>query len=105
MEFEDCFDLVGYNENSKPISLFEWFINQGHVPFDMSSDAHGTYYVMYHEFLKNLEELYFETNHTYFWFTKNGVLTSSGDMAIISVYSIKVNTAKIREYKLQEILK
>lgn len=104
MKFEDCFDLVGYNENSKPKSLFEWFINQGHVPFDISSDAHRTY-IMYLEFIKNLEELYFRTGHIYFWFKKNGVLVSSGDMAIISVYSIKINTEKIREYKIEEIIK
>ena len=28
-------------------SLYEWFINQNHIPFDMSSDAYGTYYFIY----------------------------------------------------------
>jgi hypothetical protein len=46
MKFEDCIIVDGYNKHS---SAYEWFINQEYIPFDMSSDAHGMYWTMYHE--------------------------------------------------------
>ena len=104
MNFEECFDFVGYNQNSKPLSLFDWFINQDHIPFDMSSDAHGTHYVVYRDFLKNLQELYNNTGHIYYWFNQKGELFSDGEIEEISAYSIKLNKMKMRQYKLEEIL-
>ncbi len=57
-------------------SLYEWFINQEHLPFDMSSDAHGTYLTLYNEFIKELEELYRKRGDKYYWFTRSGQLVS-----------------------------
>ena len=63
MNFEEC---INVNDYSKHKSLYEWFINQEHLPFDMSSDAHGTYWTMYHEFLKELEQKY-QKNGDKYW--------------------------------------
>jgi hypothetical protein len=86
-------------------SVYEWLINQDHVPFDMSSDAHGTHYQLYHEFLKDINELYHKTGATYFWYTRGKLHHSDftesfpppGD-------SVKVDKNKLRDLKLIELL-
>lgn len=50
------------------VSPYEWLINQNHIPFDISSDAHGVYYTMYHEFLDDLYEFHHKMNMTYYWY-------------------------------------
>ena len=101
MKFEKC---ICVPFESKGSDLFEWFINQDHIPFDMSSDAHGVYYTMYQEFLKEIEEKYKETSYQYYWFTKNGQLVSDEGRETISSNSVKIDKSKIREWKLSQIL-
>jgi hypothetical protein len=86
-------------------SVYEWLINQDHVPFDMSSDAHGTHYQLYHEFLKDINELYHETGATYFWYHKGKLQHSeSRDLAGLLGDSVKVDKNKLRDLKLIELL-
>ncbi len=105
MKFEECITVdfhMHYN------SVYEWFINQDHVPdssfFDMSSDAHGTYCKLYQEFLKKIEHQYFITGYKYWWFTKNGQLMSDEGREAISGNSVRIDQSKIREYKIDQLL-
>jgi hypothetical protein len=101
MKFEECIDV---NFESKGSDLFEWFINQDHIPFDMSSDAHGMYYTMYQDFLKEIEKKYIECGDQYYWFTTTGQLVSDEGREVISSNSVKIDKSKIREWKLSQIL-
>ena len=101
MIFEDCIIVGGYNKHS---SSYEWFINQEHIPFDMSSDAHGMYWTMYHEFLKELEQQYLKKGYEYWWFTKSGQLVSDEGREMISDNSVRIDKSKIREYKIDQLL-
>ncbi len=107
MKFEDCIDANFENK----ISLFEWFINQEHIPFDMSSDAHGMYYTMYMDFLKEIEKKHYITGDEYFWFSTAGKLLSTkhtiilGGVHSISSNYIRINKQKLRELKIEQILK
>jgi hypothetical protein len=101
MKFEKC---ICVPFESKGSNLFEWFINQDHIPFDMSSDAHGMYYTMYQDFLEEIEKKYTETGDNYYWFTKNGQLVSDEGREVILSNSVKVDKSKVREWKLSQIL-
>jgi len=101
MRFEDCIDVAFHSRFS---DLYEWFINQDHIPFDMSSDAHGMYYTMYNEFLKEIEKKYIQCGDKYYWFTKSGELVSNGGSVIISSNSVYIDKSKVRQWKLENIL-
>lgn len=109
MNFEDCIEIPTWNKSMRKYNLknlFEWFINQDHIPFDVSSDAHGMYYTMYQDFIKEIENKYQETGDLYYWFTKSGKLVSGyGSEAYAVSDSVKINKSKIREWKLSQILK
>jgi hypothetical protein len=73
--------LTAHNHQSP----YEWFLNQEWIPFDLSSDAHGLYYQLYQNFLKELYELYLKTNSEYYWYTQKGKLVSDGGSDVISL--------------------
>lgn len=98
-EFEDCVEL-GYDGYS---NVYDWFINQDHIPFDMSSDAHVMYYTLYVRFLDDLYKLYSETGDQYYWYNKGNLVSDKGSY-VISSNSILVNKSKIREYKINQLL-
>ena len=85
-------------------SPFEWFINQEHIPFDISSDAQGLYYNLYHQFLKELYHLYLKTNSKYYWFTKEGKLIGDEGSDVISANHIRLNKSLLRNLKLELLL-
>jgi len=96
-------------------SVYEWLINQDHIPFDMSSDAHGTHYQLYQEFLKDINELYHKTGATYYWYHKGKlsfpskyVFDSWADSVLKAEAplhdSVKVDKNKLRDLKLIELL-
>lgn len=85
-------------------SLYEWFINQEHIPFDMSSDAHGTYYVLYQQFLEDLNKLYSETGDRYYWFTSRGKLVSDRGSNLINGNHIRIDKVKLRDIKINSLL-
>jgi hypothetical protein len=75
--------------NTNHRSVYEWLINQDHVPFDMSSDAHGTHYQLY-------------------WYTKGKLHADSRGQdhlaTTILLDSVKVDKNKLRDLKLIELL-
>jgi hypothetical protein len=95
--------------NYKDQSPYEWFINQKHIPFDISSDAHGLYYKLYHQFLEELYHLYLKTNSEYYWFNQNGKLIGDKESQVtryeISSNNIRINKHLLRDIKLEELLK
>jgi len=82
--------------------LYIWLIDQDHVPFDMSSDAHGTHYHLFQEFLKDINKLYQETHHIYFYYHR-GILKSTNEPTIPINY-VKVNIEELRNIKLKQLL-
>ena len=109
IEFGDCIDLKYSNIGrlKKNYSAYEWLINQDHIPFDISSDAQGMYWMFYTEFLKDLYKLYCETGDEYYWYS-NGKLLSDSEMTekhkFISENSIMIDKSKVREFKLNQLL-
>lgn len=91
------------HESEKFKSPYEWFINQPHIPFDQSSDAHGTFYTLYQKFLQELSELHLKTGSEHFWFTKEGKLIGDEGSNVISSNSIKINKQKLRHIKLEQL--
>lgn len=89
--------------NYKDQSPYEWFINQNHIPFDISSNAHA-YLNLYHQFLEELYKLYLETNSEYYWFTKSGKLIGDAGLDVISANNIRLNKSLLRDIKLEELL-
>ena len=108
MKFEDCLEIPytwnGSMRKYNSQNLFEWFICQDHIPFDTSSDAHGMYYTMYQDFIKEIENKYQETGDLYYWFTKSGELVSDGGSETVSSNSVKIDKSRVREWKLSQIL-
>ncbi len=88
--------------NDQSQSLYEWFINQEHIPFDISSD--GTYWFLYHQFLDDLNKLYLQTGDKYYWFTSSGRLVSDRVADVISANNIKIDKVKLRDIKINKIL-
>lgn len=89
---------------SKEKTLFEWFINQDHIPFDISSDAHGTYYQLYQEFIQEIYKLSLTAKGPYFWFTQTGNLINCGGANIVSSNSVYMDKKLLRDYKIDIIL-
>jgi hypothetical protein len=95
---EKCFYTLTEKE-----TLFTWFINQDHIPFDMSSDAQGMYYQLYQEFLQELYKLSLSAKGSYFWFNE-GKLVNCGGSDIISINSIYMDKVLLRDFKIDIIL-
>ena len=96
---EKCF----YPPSDKK-TLFEWFINQDHLPFDMSSDAYGTYYQLYQDFIQEIYTLSLTAKGPYFWFTQTGNLINCGGADVISQNSVYMDKKLLRDYKIDIIL-
>ena len=99
LDFQDCIIPTDDKKNA-----YEWLINQDHIPFDMSSDAHGMYWTFYQEFLKDIQELYTKTGDKYYWYTRDGKLVSDGGSQTISSNSVKIDIVKLRNQKIDFIL-
>lgn len=99
--FESCLST-----HDPSVSPYTWLINQDHIPFDMSSDAHGMYYTLYQEFLDELYELHHKMNMTYYWYTYGGKLATSknGNEFIINQNHIKIDKQKLRELKINQVI-
>jgi hypothetical protein len=99
LDFQDCIVPTDDKKNA-----YEWLINQDHIPFDMSSDAHGMYWTFYQEFLKDIQQLYYKTGDKYYWYTQSGKLVSDGGSQVISSNSVKIDIVKLRNQKIDFIL-
>jgi len=99
IEFEDCIRTNEVNYSC----VYEWFLCQNHVPFNVSGD-NSSLYPLYLEFLEELYQLYSKTGNKYYWFTQKGELISDKGQDIVSVNSIKVNKKKVRSFKLNQLL-
>lgn len=97
-------DIAKAIQTSDGKDLYVWFINQEHLPFDMSSDAYGTYLTLYYEFLQELNILFQKTGDKYYWFTQSGKLVSDEGSDVISGNHIRVDKTKLRNLKLEELL-
>jgi hypothetical protein len=96
---EKCFYPLTEKE-----TLFTWFINQDHIPFDISSDAYGLYYQLYQEFLQELYKLSLSAKGPYFWFTQDGKLVNCGGADLIFGNSIYMDKVLLRNFKIDTIL-
>lgn len=97
-------DITKAIETSDGKNLYVWFINQEHLPFDMSSDAFGTYLFLWNEFLAEFSMLFQKTGDEYYWFNQSGRLVSDEGSDVISGNHIRVDKTKLRNLKLEELL-
>jgi chitinase len=66
--------------DKKENRLFEWFINQNHIPIDL--DYHQLK-DLYKDFIKEVISLFRLTNSQYYWFGQNGRLISDEGAPVI----------------------
>ncbi len=83
------------------ISLYEWFINQNHIPFM----ADELYHELYLKFLEDLYKLSLKSNGPYYWFGNNGKLINCNNSDVIDSNSICLNKIMLRDLKIDLILK
>jgi hypothetical protein len=85
--------------------LFNWFINQNHIPFDLSIEQ---YKYLYQNFINETISLFKRTKSEYYWFGRNGRLLSDEGRPIIDCNNFKIDielmTLIIRDRILNEIL-
>lgn len=93
-------------------SLYDWFISQEHLTyvswdFDImtSKTEKETYRLLYEDFLKKLSELYRKRGDKYYWFTRGGQLVSDEGGDVTSGNHFRIDKVKLRELKLEELLK
>lgn len=86
-------------------TLFEWFIKQDHIPFDLN------YYQLkelYKDFTKEVISLFKLTNSKYYWFGSNGRLMSDEGAELIDSNNFKIDRdilrSIIRDNILEELL-
>jgi hypothetical protein len=94
-----------YFHRGQKNELFDWFINQSHIPFDISSDAPVIYHQLYEEFLQELYKFSLSAKGPYFWFTNDGKLVNCGGGVVISGNSIYMDKVLLRNFKIDTILR
>jgi hypothetical protein len=91
--------------DGKVNSLFEWFINQNHIPFDLNEQQLKD---LYTDFIKELVSLFRLTNSKYYWFGSNGRLISDEGGQLIDSNNFKIDRdilrSIIRDNILEELL-
>lgn len=81
--------------------LFDWFIKQSHIPFDLD------YYQLkelYKDFIEEVISLFRLTNSQYYWFDKNGRLISDEGSPIICSDSFKIDRDIVKTILRNNIL-
>jgi hypothetical protein len=86
-------------------TLFEWFIRQNHVPFDLN---YHQLKELYKDFTKEVISLFKLTNSQYYWFGSNGRLMSDEGADLIDSNNFKIDRdvlrTIIRDNILEELL-
>lgn len=89
--------------------IFNWFINQDHVPFMWESTSYQT---LYDEFIKELNKIYNRDGSNFFWFIGGKLYGdemfrnayTNSDPIVVPANHIEVNISKMRESKIDYIL-
>lgn len=86
--------------------LFEWFIKQNHIPFDLN---YHQFKELYKDFTEEVISLFKLTNSEYYWFGSNGRLMSDEGAKLIDSNNFKIDRdiliSIIRDNILEELLK
>lgn len=86
-------------------TLFEWFIRQNHVPFDLN---YHQLKELYKDFVEEVISLFKLTNSEYYWFGLNGRLMSDEGADLIDSNNFKIDRdvlrTIIRDNILEELL-
>lgn len=85
--------------------LFEWFIKQSHIPFDLN---YHQFKELYKDFTEEVISLFKLTNSEYYWFGSNGRLISDEGAELIDSNNFKIDRdilrSIIRDNILEELL-
>lgn len=85
--------------------LFEWFIKQNHIPFDLN---YHQFKELYKDFTEEVISLFKLTNSEYYWFGSNGRLMSDEGAELIDSNNFKIDRdilrSIIRDNILEELL-
>ncbi len=94
-----------YRVDKDDKDLFNWFISQNHIPFDLSIEQ---YEYLYQDFINETISLFKRTKSKYYWFGQNGRLLSDEGSPIIDCNNFEIDielmTLIIRDKILNEIL-
>jgi hypothetical protein len=96
--------ILRINDNPNTL-LFEWFIRQNHIPFDLN---YHQFKELYKDFTEELISLFKLTNSEYYWFGSNGRLMSNEGAQVIDSNNFKIDRdilrSIIRDNILEELL-
>ena len=99
---EDLESCVVYTYGSD--TLFEWFINQNHIPFDLN---YHQFKELYKDFTEEVISLYENKRNDVFFFS-GGTIVNNCSKSIVYVDNFKIDINKlnsvIRDKKLKLIL-
>lgn len=87
--------------DGKVNSLFEWFINQNHIPFDLN---YHQFKELYKDFTEEVISLFKLTNSEYYWFGSNGRLMSDEGAELINSNNFKIDRDMLRSIIRDNIL-
>jgi hypothetical protein len=79
--------ILRINDNPNTL-LFEWFIRQNHIPFDLN---YHQLKELYEDFIKEVILLFKLTNSQYYWFGSNGRLISDEGADVIDSNNFKID--------------
>lgn len=81
--------------------LFEWFIKQNHIPFDLN---YHQFKELYKDFTEEVISLFKLTNSEYYWFGSNGRLMSDEGAETINSNNFKIDRDMLRSIIRDNIL-
>lgn len=81
--------------------LFEWFIKQNHIPFDLN---YHQFKELYKDFTEEVISLFKLTNSEYYWFGSNGRLMSDEGAELINSNNFKIDRDMLRSIIRDNIL-
>jgi hypothetical protein len=93
--------IIRINDNPNTL-LFEWFIRQEHVPFDLN---YNQLRELYKDFTEEVMSLFKLTNSQYYWFGSNGRLISDEGADVIDYRHFEVDRDILRSIIRDNILK
>jgi hypothetical protein len=106
-EFEKSIDFhLGLMGNN---SIYNWMLNQDHIPFDLSVEHSIFIQDECDKFLDDVWRIYHKDGHNYFWFIKGHIASMKVNDNPSQTFDYGTNFAlinvqKIRELKLKELI-
>lgn len=88
-------------EKGYDVNLFNWFVNQNHIPIDLTNSQ---YKELYNMFIKEVIEEFRRHDSEYYWFVENGGLWSDRGNPLVNSNGFKIDKDIMRSILRNNIL-